>query len=110
MRNEKHTCCLCGKKFSGLGNNAQPLAKGTCCDECNNIVIIARSVGLTKSDETPFVGAIVAIVEMLGKPRYSGRYGKIEHIDDMGQLHGTWGGYALIPNQDKFIILKERNK
>ncbi len=25
-----------------LGNNAQPLAQGRCCDECNKLVIEAR--------------------------------------------------------------------
>lgn len=87
MKNEKHTCCLCGKKFSGLGNNAQPFAK---------------------SDEPPHVGAKVLIVDMEGEPRYSGRYGIIEHIDDIGQLHGTWGGCALVPSIDKFIIVKNQ--
>ena len=29
------TCCLCHKKYTGFGNNAQPLATGLCCDACN---------------------------------------------------------------------------
>ena len=36
-------CVLCGKKYEGYGNNAQPLKKGQCCDDCN---IIARSLFL----------------------------------------------------------------
>lgn len=36
------TCCLCGKKFFGFGNNAQPLKDGICCNECNKDVILAR--------------------------------------------------------------------
>lgn len=36
---------------------------------------------------------------------YKGREGVIEHIDDMGQLHGTWGGLAIIPEIDKFEVL-----
>lgn len=39
---EKKTCVLCGKEFTGYGNNAFPLADGICCDECNNKVIMAR--------------------------------------------------------------------
>lgn len=35
---------------------------------------------------------------------YSGKEGKITHIDDAGQLHGTWGGCALIPGVDKFKV------
>lgn len=32
---------------------------------------------------------------------YSGRVGVIEYIDDIGQLHGTWGGLAVIPGVDQ---------
>ncbi len=39
-------CCICGKKFTGWGNNPAPVKlKGECCDECNNdYVIPARLV------------------------------------------------------------------
>lgn len=36
---------------------------------------------------------------------YPGREGKVESIDDMGQLHGTWGGLAVIPEVDEFEII-----
>jgi len=39
MTNE---CVLCGKNYSGFGNNAMPLAAGRCCDKCNILVIMAR--------------------------------------------------------------------
>ena len=37
---------------------------------------------------------------------YIGREGVVEHIDSMGQLHGTWGGLAVIPGEDKFVIIE----
>lgn len=37
---------------------------------------------------------------------YAGREGFVEHIDDIGQLHGTWGGLAVIPGTDKFDVLE----
>ena len=37
---------------------------------------------------------------------YVGRVGVVELIDDMGQLHGTWGGLAVIPEEDGFEIIK----
>ncbi len=47
-------------------------------------------------------GTIVKIEYMSGEPAYAGRVGTVERIDDMGQLHGTWGGCALIPGEDFF--------
>ena len=32
--------------------------------------------------------------------------GVIEHIDGIGQLHGTWGSLAVIPEADDFEIIK----
>jgi DNA-directed RNA polymerase subunit RPC12/RpoP len=41
---DKKKCVICGKEFSGYGNNPWPVkSRGKCCDECNlNIVIPAR--------------------------------------------------------------------
>ena len=39
---------------------------------------------------------------------YNGRTGTIEHIDSIGQLHGTWGGLALIPGIDGITVIKNR--
>lgn len=36
---------------------------------------------------------------------YSGRVGAVLYIDGMGQLHGTWGGLAVIPEEDEFEII-----
>ena len=36
---------------------------------------------------------------------YDGRIGTITHIDSIGQLHGTWGGLAIIPEEDDFEII-----
>lgn len=35
-------CSICGKKYSGFGNNAEPINKGRCCDKCNTEVIKQR--------------------------------------------------------------------
>lgn len=53
------------------------------------------------------VGTKLVIIEMSGEPQYSGAIGTVTHVDDMGQIHGTWGGCALIPGVDKYIILEE---
>ena len=33
-------------------------------------------------------------------------WGTVEHVDDMGQLHGTWGGLGAIPGED-YISLED---
>jgi len=45
-----HICVLCKKKYVGFGNNAQPLAKGFCCDECNQLVIRERMKQMNLAD------------------------------------------------------------
>ena len=37
---------------------------------------------------------------------YNGRSGLVDYIDSLGQLHGTWGGLALIPEVDDFEIVE----
>lgn len=51
------------------------------------------------------VGKTIRIEYMEGEPQYRGKEGKVTHVDDMCQLHGTWGGCALIPETDSYIIV-----
>lgn len=51
------------------------------------------------------VGDTIKITAMRGEPQYTGRTGTVEFIDDRGQLHGTWGGLAVIPEEDEYIII-----
>lgn len=51
-------------------------------------------------------GDTIRIVEMVGEPRYTGKIGTVELVDDLGQIHGTWGGCAIQPERDTFEILK----
>ena len=37
--------------------------------------------------------------------RYDGKEGVVTRIDDKGQLHGTWGGLAIIPDEDDYTII-----
>lgn len=51
-------------------------------------------------------GDKIKIVYMEGEPHYTGREGVVVRIDDAGQIHGTWGGCAIIPETDSFEILE----
>jgi len=41
MDNEMKVCCICGRKFTGWGNNPYPVTDdGECCDACNSVYVI----------------------------------------------------------------------
>lgn len=57
-------------------------------------------------NKRPNIDDFVTIIEMKNEPSYSGKQGFVKSIDSAGQIHGTWGGCALIPSVDEFKILK----
>lgn len=54
------------------------------------------------------VGDKIKIVCMKDVSSYNGRTGVIEHIDDLKQLHGTWGGLAVIPECDVIELISRK--
>ena len=54
------------------------------------------------------VGDYIYIEQMDGEPQYTGRKGTITWIDSAGQLHGTWGSLAVLPDTDNFTIIAEK--
>lgn len=41
------TCCICGKEYTGWGNNPWPIKHdGYCCDKCNETKVIPARLGL----------------------------------------------------------------
>ena len=54
------------------------------------------------------VGDILRIDYMEGEPNYSGKTGEVTYIDDAGQIHGKWGGLAIIPEKDSFTIIGQK--
>jgi hypothetical protein len=57
----------------------------------------------------PKVGDMIHIFHMFGEPEYAGRDGVVRYIDDMDQIHGTWGGCALVSGDD-FVVLEREDK
>lgn len=51
------------------------------------------------------IGKRIRIDYMNGEPQYAGRIGTVELVDDACQLHGTWGGCAVIPGEDSYTVL-----
>lgn len=59
-------------------------------------------------NEKAEVGDLIRINSMIDPYEcYNGRIGRVQHIDSRGQLHGTWGGLAIIPEEDEFIIIEK---
>ena len=57
-----------------------------------------------KSKSEVKLGDRIHIYTMYGEPNYSNREGIVKYIDDIGQIHGTWGGLALNFDDDWEII------
>ena len=47
----------------------------------------------------------IRIIYMDGEPDYTDKVGEVYSIDDMGQIHGSWGGSAIIPEVDEFEVI-----
>lgn len=48
---------------------------------------------------------MLEIEYMKDEPQYLGKTGRVTDIDSICQIHGTWGGCALIPWEDYFIVV-----
>lgn len=46
IKNKTEKCSICGDKYVGFGNNADPVNKGRCCDLCNTKVVIPVRISL----------------------------------------------------------------
>lgn len=56
--------------------------------------------------EKAYLGKRVKINHLRGENNtYDGKEGEVRFVDDMCQLHGTWGGLAIIPDEDDFEII-----
>ena len=71
------------------------------------LLLKTSNVNQLKGDNMVKVGNIIRIVSMESKPPYSCELGVIEFIDDVGQIHGSWGGCALILGVDEYQIIEE---
>ena len=104
-------CNICGREIEGQGNNPFPISESDddrCCDYCNKAYVIpARLIMMHRVVKEPEIGDDIIIFKLSGEKTadYVLRKGTIKKIDDSGQLHGTWGGLAVIPEKDVFAIV-----
>lgn len=56
------------------------------------------------------VGDKIRIIHLKDEDNtYDGKEGIIEYIDDIGQLHGSWGGLGVIPGVDDYEVIIEEH-
>jgi len=41
---KKEICSICKKQYSGYENNAEPVSKSRCCDDCNVTTVIPARI------------------------------------------------------------------
>ena len=56
----------------------------------------------------PKVGDTIRILCVSGLQKYTGKEGVVEFYDSFGQLHGTWGNIVIVPGEDKYEIIGEK--
>ena len=56
----------------------------------------------------PKVGDTIRIITVPGIQEYSRKEGVVEFYDCFGQMHGTWGGWVIIPGEDNYEIIGEK--
>ena len=54
------------------------------------------------------IGATIRIVAMEGEPRYTDRVGVVKSVDDLGQIHGTWGWLCNNTRNGRLCCIKEK--
>lgn len=63
---------------------------------------------MTKEDLcNKFLDKKIVIVYMHNEPQYNGSCGVVKYVDDLRQLHGTWGTLAVQPEHDVFTLLED---
>lgn len=71
-----------------------------------NVLGIMSQEELVKRNKEIFLGCEIVITHLSGEDgTYDGKSGIVEYVDDMGDLHGTWGFLAVIPGQDRFRVV-----
>ena len=66
-----------------------------------------KRVKSNKTQLKELIGKKIKIINMEGEPQYTNKTGYVKFIDDFNQIHGTWGGCAIIPEIDSYEIIKE---
>lgn len=102
----KKLCVLCKKYYGRYGHNAEPLAKGRCCDACNEKVIAARMAmyfGAEIEDATSEVIPPTPPTSDLIKKGYMGTGASVQgYVTDW--IPATWNAESVIEHKRGKVI------
>ena len=75
--NDSNKCIICGEQIVGYGNNAEPVAEGRCCDDCNISKVIPARISQLKASrkEKDTITESAKKVKLEVKYETYGRYG-----------------------------------
>ena len=104
---KSHHCKQCGKEIFPTPNWAYKRYEDRdvryyCSWKCY------RSVKPDPDIILPKVGDTIRIINVTGVQAYSHKEGVVQFYDCFGQLHGTWGGWVIVPGMDKYEIIGEK--
>lgn len=57
----------------------------------------------------PNVGDTIEILYAGSVQEWIGRKGVVQFYDCFGQMHGTWGKFVVIPGEDRYRIIGEKD-
>lgn len=116
-------CCICGNEIEGYGNNPYPVCDkedqtSRCCDDCNNLVIIARIVQskYPENDKSKVVvGTNLALLySTKSKNPVTNllHYGKVlagtvTSVSKNNTVTGDWGNFPVDLNNDNYCIIED---
>lgn len=97
-------CEKCGKEiFPNRDWAYKKVGKYYCSWKCLNL----DNDKPKKEIIIPKVGDTIRLISIFGMPNYKNRVGVVKSIDYLGQLHGTWGHWQVIPGEDIYEIIGE---
>ncbi len=67
---DDNKCCICGANYGRYGNNAEPVASGRCCNDCNAEVIIPARISMMFGAENSTYESVMVMIENLSDDDY----------------------------------------
>ena len=92
-------CCICERKLNGYGNNAYPIKKGMCCDNCNIRFVVPARMFPSRMNNPISFEVSKSLKEYANlKSKLESR--NFEKIEECGYMHI----YSNIETEEKVVL------